>query len=114
QLIVETERQFLADGANFEASTGYHRLATELVIYSTALVLAMKEDRLAALSDYDPQLWTALPALSPPPMNFYPFPDSRPSPFPPAHFARLEHAAEFAVWTTRPSGRAHLVGDHDS
>lgn len=137
QLIVETKRQFLADGTNFEASTGYHRLATELVLYSTALALAMKEDRLAALSEYDAQLWTTLPALSTSPMKLYPLPESRHdraaaptgvgnhgnscsgndrrySPFPPAHFARLEQAAEFAVWTTRPSGRAHLVGDHDS
>jgi hypothetical protein len=36
----ETARQFLEDGANFEASTGYHRLSAEAVIYASALVQA--------------------------------------------------------------------------
>jgi hypothetical protein len=38
ELIKEVAGQFLPDGANFEASTSYHRLAGELVIYATALV----------------------------------------------------------------------------
>lgn len=33
----ETRQQFLADGGNIEASTGYHRLSGEAVIYATAL-----------------------------------------------------------------------------
>lgn len=41
QLIIEVERQFTADGADFEASTGYHRLAAETAAYGTALVLGL-------------------------------------------------------------------------
>jgi hypothetical protein len=36
-LVEETGRQFLADGGNFEASTGYHRLSGEAVAWASAL-----------------------------------------------------------------------------
>ena len=36
-LALETQRQFLADGGNFEASTGYHRLSGEAVAWASAL-----------------------------------------------------------------------------
>jgi hypothetical protein len=38
QLVKEVERQFTPDGANFEASTSYHRLSSEMVIYGTSLI----------------------------------------------------------------------------
>ncbi len=43
QLIPEVERQFTPDGANFEASTCYHRLSAEMAVYATALVLGLGE-----------------------------------------------------------------------
>ncbi len=39
ELIREVAFQFHPDGTNFEASTSYHRLAAEMVVYATALVL---------------------------------------------------------------------------
>lgn len=38
ELAREAERQFLPDGANFEASTGYHRLSAEALVYASALL----------------------------------------------------------------------------
>jgi len=43
QLIAEVERQFTPDGANFEASTSYHRLSAEMVVYATALALGLDD-----------------------------------------------------------------------
>lgn len=43
QLIKEVERQFTPDGANFEASTSYHRLSAEMAIYATALALGQDD-----------------------------------------------------------------------
>jgi hypothetical protein len=43
QLVKEVERQFTPDGANFEASTSYHRLSSEMVIYGTALILGLDD-----------------------------------------------------------------------
>jgi len=37
QMLREMDKQVLADGADFEASTGYHRFVTELFIYSFML-----------------------------------------------------------------------------
>lgn len=38
ELIEQVERQFYEEGANMEGSTSYHRLCTEFVLYSVALV----------------------------------------------------------------------------
>jgi hypothetical protein len=44
ELQSEVMLQFNADGSNFEASTSYHRLSTEMVVYATALALEKKID----------------------------------------------------------------------
>ena len=41
QLNAEIERQFTPDGANFEASTAYHRLSAEMALYAAALLLGL-------------------------------------------------------------------------
>ena len=42
QMDVEIEHQFHADGSNFEASTGYHRLSGEIAVWSAALILGQE------------------------------------------------------------------------
>lgn len=51
ELVAETARQFLADGASHEASTCYHALAAELVGFGTALMLGDGADVPAAHGD---------------------------------------------------------------
>jgi hypothetical protein len=45
QLEAEVEHQFHADGSNFEASTGYHRLSGEIALWSAALILGEEGDK---------------------------------------------------------------------
>jgi len=42
ELVDETGRQFTNDGANFEASTSYHRLSAEMVAWGSGLILGLK------------------------------------------------------------------------
>src|SRR5262245_57473711 len=55
ELTSETERQFLADGGNFEGSTGYHRLSAELVLFGLALILGLNEHEIATLIQRQPR-----------------------------------------------------------
>ena len=45
EVIKEVKTQFHPDGSNFEASTSYHRLSGELVIYATLLILSLDKHK---------------------------------------------------------------------
>ncbi len=45
--------QFYEDGGNFEASTAYHRLSTEIALYATAIADAAAKAPVFAVSHYD-------------------------------------------------------------
>jgi hypothetical protein len=45
ETIKEVKTQFHPDGSNFEASTSYHRLSGELVIYATLLILSLDKHK---------------------------------------------------------------------
>ena len=49
ELQAETSRQFDRDGAGREGSTSYHRLSAEMVVWTTAVLLSLPDDRLGAL-----------------------------------------------------------------
>lgn len=61
ELIDQSNKQFNNDGSNFEGSTSYHRLSTEFVVYSMALILGLlKTNRINSYSNYDNKLLTRL------------------------------------------------------
>ncbi|OAN54198.1 heparinase II/III domain-containing protein [Magnetospirillum moscoviense] len=103
-LQVEIPRQFDAQGANFEASTAYHRLSAEMAIHTVAMINGLPEAR--RVTDYDHRLWRRRPALPPGPIAW--------PPFGPECLSRLAGAARFAADTTMPSGRMVQIGDNDS
>ena len=45
ELIEQVERQFYEEGANMEGSTSYHRLCTEFILYSVALVYGVLQTK---------------------------------------------------------------------
>ena len=45
EILAEAESQFWPDGTNFEASTAYHRLSAEMLVYAAALLLARPAKR---------------------------------------------------------------------
>jgi hypothetical protein len=115
ELIVEVGYQFYPDGSNFEASTSYHRLSAEMVVYATALVLGLPPEKQVALKEYKHCLHRVRPKLKPPPLELYPLPGSdRLTPFPAWYIERLEKMAEFTMHITKPNGHIPQIGDNDS
>ena len=115
ELVNEVEHQFTPDGANFEASTSYHRLSTEMVVYTTALVLGLPQEKKAALKDYDYCLFEGFPKLRPAPIPFYPLSGRKDfTPFAKWYIERLEKMAEFTMDVTKPNGHIAQIGDNDS
>ena len=115
ELIKEVKMQFYDDGGNFEASTSYHRLSAELVIYATALLLGLSDEKRQALRDFDHDLIKGIPRLASAPLPFYPLPNSKDeSPFPTWYFPRLERMAEFTMHITKPDHHIPQIGDNDS
>jgi len=114
ELATEAGTQFLDDGANFEASTSYHRLSAELVTYSVAILLGLPQERVVGLQQYDHRLWRSAPRLRPGPVPLYRDAVGRSSPVPPWLVERLERMAEFSIDSTKPNGRVVQIGDNDS
>jgi hypothetical protein len=115
ELIAEVQNQFYPDGSNFEASTSYHRLSAEIVVYATALVLGLPPEKKTALKEYNHRLHRVRPKLKPAPLEFYPLPNSdRLTPFPAWYIERLEKMAEFTMHITKPNGHIPQIGDNDS
>ena len=56
EILREMDKQVLPDGADFESSTGYHRFALELLLYS--FILCQQND-----VDVEPRYWTKLRAM---------------------------------------------------
>lgn len=48
EFYVQTSNQFNADGSNFEASTAYHRLTSEIAAFTTAILSGLPRERLTA------------------------------------------------------------------
>jgi hypothetical protein len=113
QLVIEMELQFTPDGANFEASTCYHRLSAEMVAWGTAVVLALPKER--------QELWrrgVATPSVGRLPIRlganaWYEGVEGL-GPFPAEHFARLASMADFTRAITKPDGHVPQIGDNDN
>jgi hypothetical protein len=112
ELLAEAEHQFHLEGTNFEASTSYHRLSAEMVVYTTALLSGATYDLSVASRDF---------ALNSVPRR------SRlavtrlvkklrggKDVFDREYLDRIERMAEFSMHVTKPNGQIHLVGDNDS
>lgn len=121
QLHIETLRQFLSDGGNFEGSTAYHRLSTEMVLYGTALILSLSQERLKRLAAINPQDYDYLPKYAGVPkswtlhnlgINAAGYRIS--IPFESRFIERLQLAVSFFETLVRQDGSFPQIGDNDS
>jgi hypothetical protein len=112
ELTSEIECQFLADGGNFEGSTGYHRLSAELVLFGLAVVLGLNADEVATLIQRQPRVYLRHPH-SDVPLRAHTVGDTQ-TVVPPAAFETIAKAAALARDLTKPDGHVVQWGDNDS
>ncbi|MFH1983059.1 MAG: heparinase II/III family protein [Pseudomonadota bacterium] len=111
----ERDYQFNPDGSNFEGATAYHRLSSEMMVYSAALILGLTDAKKKALKVCKPLRRHRRPGLESAPLRFFKFPGrDRESPLPPDFFEGLQRAAGFTQDITKPNRHIVQIGDNDS
>lgn len=112
ELISEVCKQFYEDGTNFEASTCYHRLSSELVIYSVALILGLSASKKQALAEYENKSWKIEPKLKLATEQEWNINSA--NFFPDWFIQRLYNAGLFIKDLTKYDGDIPQFGDNDS
>jgi len=112
ELVAEMHHQFNADGTNFEASTSYHRLSTEIMLYCCMLCMSLPDEKR-----------TRLKAHVKPSRALEPWQQAREDlslqsssteVLPEWFWLRLERAVEFTLHMTKTTGVIAQIGDNDS
>jgi len=107
ELQAETRRQFDRDGAATEGSTSYHRLSAEMVVWTTALLLGVPDERLRSLRPRPQDVADApLPVRRPPPAAADVVPGRN-------HLRIVAHMPDLPTAITT-GGQVALIGDNDS
>ena len=113
EIVGEMKKEFYEDGGNFESSTSYHRLSGELMVYSTALIIGLKNEKILSLKSYDEKFWHKKPKLLP--SNTQEFKVINGQVVLPQWFIdRLYKIGRFTVDITKPNKEVPQFGDNDS
>lgn len=113
EVINEMHKQFYEDGSNFEASTSYHRLSSELMVYATALILGLDKEKCEVLQNYKINEWKVQPKLKSYKEQEYKILDNKVI-FPSWYINRLYKSGKFTKDITKPTGEIVQFGDNDS
>ena len=121
ELKTEVDFQFFADGGNFEFSTAYHRLSTEMIFFSTAVLMGLPDERLMQLQNYKEVIFRSGPGkpnLKSVPLQLYTYVDESGSDkkilFSKPYFQRLEKFIDFIDIVLKPGNVLPQIGDNDS
>ena len=113
EIIGEMKNEFYEDGGNFESSTSYHRLSGELMVYSTALIMGLKNEKILSLKKYNIKSWRKKPKLLPPNKQEFKI-INRQVVLPQWFINRLYKIGRFTVDITKPNKEVPQFGDNDS
>lgn len=103
EFVNEVKNQFNDDGTHFEASTCYHHLTAEMVIYTTALILGLTSEKIESIKNSSQGI------------PFYaPLPSGHDNPFPNWYFPLLKKMIDFSICMMRIDGKIPQIGDNDS
>ena len=113
EIISEMKKEFYEDGGNFESSTSYHRLSGELMVYSTALIMGLKNEKVLSLKSCGEKLWYKKPKLLPPNKQEFKIINGQVV-LPQWFIDRLYKIGRFTVDITKPNKEVPQFGDNDS
>ncbi|APH13785.1 heparinase II/III-like family protein [Clostridium sporogenes] len=110
EIISCVKNQFHEDGSNFEASTSYHRLSGELMVYSTALIYGiLSTDKREVFKKYNSKLIKRLKMFREQEYNI-----TDEQFFPKWYINKLFKSACFVKDLTKSNGRISQIGDNDN
>ena len=113
EIIGEMKNEFYEDGGNFESSTSYHRLSGELMVYSAALIMGLKNEKILSLKKYNIKSWRKKPKLLPPNKQEFKIINGQVV-LPQWFINRLYKIGRFTVDITKPNKEVPQFGDNDS
>lgn len=112
ELVSEMVHEFHEDGSNFEGSTSYHRLSTELMLYGALFAVQMDHVRRERLRSYHTSRHRVQPPLKP--LVEQSFDPGRAEVFPAWFWERLAKALRFTSELLHEDGTIPQIGDNDS
>jgi len=119
ELINEVHHQFYPDGTNFEGSTSYHLLTSEMVLYTTSLILGIDSKELFELKGKKRNIYSYLKPNYYAPLETYVLQEEKSdskieSLFPAWYFRKLSLMADFLTNILKPDNTYPQIGDNDS
>lgn len=111
ELISEVKKQFYEDGGNYESSTSYHRLSSELYLYASAIAIKARRKKRYLKNNYSAK-WNIFPKLLSPDEQLFD-PDNEYL-FPQWYYGMLYKMGEFSIGIIKPNGEVPQFGDNDS
>jgi len=119
ELITEVDHQFFDEGTNFEGSTAYHRLSSEIVLFTTCILLGIQPKRFSSLRKTKLGFFGLISNKSSKALKVYSLKDediytNQLSPFSADYFKKLVSMSNFMKDITKPDGNFPQVGDNDS
>lgn len=112
EIVSEMRHEFHEDGTNFEGSTSYHCLSTELMLYGALFAVQMRDIRRNRLCSYKTKLHHVQPRLRP--LKEQDFDLRRKEIFPGWFWERLAKALRFTSDLLHKDGTIPQIGDNDS
>jgi len=114
EFFIETQLQFHKDGSNFEASTSYHRLCGELLLYALAVVQGLDIHTLHVLNKADLSQWSGYGYYPVPPLKTVPEQDKNGIIIPREVLERAAKLVDFSLACRMEEKEIVQVGDNDS
>jgi hypothetical protein len=110
----EVKHQFYPDGGNFEASTAYHLLSSELVMLSFLITLKLGDEKADSLKKYVSALWKQTPKLDLAAKQKYWITQNNSIVFNDDIITRLKNIFLFGTKLIKNDGSIDQIGDNDS